>query len=157
MVLCFSHLHFLIAELMTGLHSCVELESESFIRFRFQSSIFHLRFRFTSDYSVSGSTQIRYRLIQFRFGCHGLSLSGSILQLLRYWPISRSHRSRNASVDQCQPNVQPFSYWLSIVCLVIFILEWTKLVCTPASTALLSGTVSRLGTGISVRRRYQRG
>ena len=40
------------------------------------------------------------------------------------------------------------------------ILEWTKLVCTPASTALFAcpgRTVSRLGTGISARRRYQRG
>ena len=36
-----------------------------------------------------------------------------------------------------------------------FLLEWTKLVCTPASTALFAcpgWTVSRLGTGISARR-----
>ena len=30
--------------------------------------------------------------------CHGLSLSRSTLQLTRYWPISRSHRGRNAHV-----------------------------------------------------------
>ena len=29
------------------------------------------------------------------YRCHGLSLSGSTLQLPHYWPINRSHRSRN--------------------------------------------------------------
>ena len=33
-----------------------------------------------------------------RFRCHGWSLNGSTLQWLCYWPISRSHRSRNAHV-----------------------------------------------------------
>ena len=28
--------------------------------------------------------------------CHGLGLSGLALELPRYWPISRSHWSRNA-------------------------------------------------------------
>ena len=41
--------------------------------------------------------------------CHGLSLSGSTLQVPRHWPLSWSYRSRNVHVIRLK--VQPWARW----------------------------------------------
>ena len=47
--------------------------------------------------------------------CYGFSLSGSTLQLPRFWPICRSHQSRN--MDVIRVKVQPYPrrpIWVSV-------------------------------------------
>ncbi len=56
----------------------------------------HLQWNLTRSTIWLAKSDLKREVTYYR--CHGLSLSRSNLQLPRYWPISRWHRSRNAHV-----------------------------------------------------------